>query len=361
MEMNGETSANSNPDEEFLRAMHLASDSILPMTLRAAIELDLFEIMAKSGQDAYLSAAQICSHLPTKNNPQAPYMLERMLQFLASSDILRCSDETETKRLYALSPICKYFVRNRDGFSLAPILVMIQDQVIINSWYHLKDAILNGGNPVEKAHGMGLFDYLAKDDRFSEVFHQAMCNLASFTMQRFLQVYKGFDSLHQVVVVDVGGGSGATLASVVSKYPTIKAINFDLPQVLSDAPSWPGVEHVGGDMFENVPKGDVIFMKYILHDWSDDRCLKLLKNCWSALPETGKVIMVESILPETPRNEIVSQGILRMDVSMMVLNHPGGKERTEKEYERLATGAGFADSRVVCNFHNLGVMEFYKL
>ncbi|KAK4849017.1 hypothetical protein QYF36_019884 [Acer negundo] len=81
----------------------------------------------------------------------------------------------------------------------------------------------------------------------------------------------GFENVKQLV--DVGGGLGVTLKAVTAKYPHIKGINFDLPHVIQRAPNYPGVEHVGGDMFESVPKGDAIFMKWILHDWSDEHCL----------------------------------------------------------------------------------------
>ncbi|KAK4835147.1 hypothetical protein QYF36_005955 [Acer negundo] len=73
------------------------------------------------------------------------------------------------------------------------------------------------------------------------------------------------------------------------KDAVLEGINFDLPHVIEDAPSYPDVEHVGGDMFVSVPKGDAIFMKWICHDWSDEHCLKFLKNCYEALPENGKL------------------------------------------------------------------------
>ncbi|KAJ0087394.1 hypothetical protein Patl1_08348 [Pistacia atlantica] len=94
----------------------------------------------------------------------------------------------------------------------------------------------------------------------------------------------------------------------LEQYPHIKSINFDLSHVKADAPSYPGVVYVGGDMFLSVPKGgDAISMKWILHDWSDEHCLKILKNCWEALPNSGKVIIVDFILLETPDNSLSSK------------------------------------------------------
>ncbi|KAH7862771.1 hypothetical protein Vadar_009268 [Vaccinium darrowii] len=121
-----------------------------------------------------------------------------------------------------------------------------------------------------------------------------------------------------------------------------------------------GVQHVGGDMFESVPKGDVIFMKWILHEWSDELCLKLLKNCWNALPESGKVIIVESILSENPQdNDPISRIGFTVDMITWTMN-PRGKERTEKEFEALAKAAGFAAWKPICRAASNWVIEFYK-
>ncbi|CAK9168213.1 unnamed protein product [Ilex paraguariensis] len=351
----------SDEDEEFLTAMRFPIGAVLPMVLKAAIELDLFEIMAKTSPGGRrLSSSEIASQLPTRN-PEAPVMLDRMLRFLASNSILTCTlnrDENgDAKRSYGLTPICKYFVRDQHGVSLSPSVLFLQDKVVIDCWYHLKDAIIDGGIPFNKAHGMHAFEYPEKDSRFNEVFNKAMYNHTTMSMNKILETYKGFEGIQEIV--DVGGGFGATLGSIVSKHPNIRGINFDLPHVIKDAPPCSGVEHVGGDMFESVPKGEAIFMKWILHDWSDDHCLKLLKNCWNALPDSGKVIAVESILPEYPETDLLSQTIIGSDMVMLTLN-PGGKERTEKEYEALVKAAGFAALKLICCVQSYWIMEFYK-
>ncbi|KAI3471271.1 hypothetical protein Pfo_027934, partial [Paulownia fortunei] len=104
-------------------------------------------------------------------------------------------------------------------------------------------------------------------------------------------------------------------------------------------------------MFVNVPKGNAIFMKWICHDWSDENCLKLLKNCYEALPENGKVILAECILPEAPDNGLATKDVVSMDLTMLALN-PGGKERTEREFQALAKGGGFDEFHKVCCAHN---------
>ncbi|GFY88179.1 O-methyltransferase family protein [Actinidia rufa] len=102
----------------------------------------------------------------------------------------------------------------------------------------------------------------------------------------------GFDSVESVV--DVGGGSGSTMIEIVKAHPHIKGTNFDLPHVVATAPAYPGVTHVGGDMLESIPHADVIPMQRIMHNWSDEDCIKILKNCRKAIPEkTGKVVILD--------------------------------------------------------------------
>lgn len=349
-------------EEACLYAMQLASASVLPMVLKSAIELDLLELIKKAGPGAYLSPSELASQLPTQN-PDAPVMLDRILRLLASYSVLNCTvknlPDGGVERLYGLAPVCKFLTKNDDGVSMAALLLMNQDKVLMESWYHLKDAILDGGIPFNKAYGMTAFEYHGTDQRFNKVFNQGMSNHSTIIMKKILETYQGFEGLK--TVVDVGGGTGATLSMILSKYPNIKGINFDLPHVIEDAPrSHPGLEHVGGDMFVSVPNGDAIFMKWICHDWSDDHCLKFLKNCYKSLPENGKVILAECVLPEAPDTTLETQNVVHVDVIMLAHN-PGGKERTEKEFEALAKKAGFKDFRkICCAYKYTWIMELLK-
>ncbi|KAJ6843665.1 caffeic acid 3-O-methyltransferase-like [Iris pallida] len=340
-----------------LYAMQLTSFSVLPMTLKAAIELGLFEIIAKAGPGALLSPAEISSQLPTEN-PQAPVMLDRILRLLASYNVLVCSSSSSSgERRYGAAPVMKFLTKDEDGVSMAALALMNQDKVLMESWYYLKDAVLDGGIPFNKAYGTTAFEYHGTDPRFNKVFNEGMRNHSTLVMKKILDTYKGFDDLK--VLVDVGGGVGGTLDMILRKHPHIKGINFDLPHVISEAPPIPGVEHVGGDMFESVPSGDAIFMKWILHDWSDEHCLKLLKNCWKALPPHGKVIIMECLLPAHPESTTAAQSVIHVDLIMLAHN-PGGKERTEKEFESLAKEAGFSGIKRLCCYTNSWVLEFYK-
>ncbi|OMO70079.1 O-methyltransferase, family 2 [Corchorus olitorius] len=338
--------AEEDDEEAFSYAFQIVESMALPMSLHTAIQLEVFEIIAKAGPDAKLSAKEIAAQLPTHKNPEAPSMLDRILSVLATHFIVGCSlgnDEVggNPERVYCLRPLSKYFVRNQDGVSLGPFMSLLHDKIFLASWSQLKDAILEGGVPFGRVHGTHAFEYLGRDA----------------IMKKILETYKGFEKLNRVV--DVGGGLGITLNMITSKYPSIKGINFDLPYVIRHAPAYPGVEHVGGNMFESVPNGDTIFMKWILHDWSDEHCIKLLKNCYKAIPDDGKVIVLDAVLPFLPEPNAFVRGTLMLDVILMA-QIPGGKERTKSEFEALATKAGFSGIRYECFVYNFCVMEFFK-
>ncbi|XP_013620197.1 PREDICTED: flavone 3'-O-methyltransferase 1-like isoform X2 [Brassica oleracea var. oleracea] len=223
----------TNDDEQLaLFAMQLASASVLlPMVLKTALNLDLLEIMAKNSSP--MSPSEITSQLSIEN-PNAPVMLDRILRLLTSYSILICSGGDGVERTYELGPVCKYLTKNEDGVSIAALCLMNQDEVLMQSWYHLKDAILNDGIPFNKVHNeMTSFDYHETDHKFNMVFNNGMSNHSTITMKKILETYKGFEELTSLV--DVGGGIGATLKVILSKYPNLKGINSDLLHVIKNA------------------------------------------------------------------------------------------------------------------------------
>uniref|UniRef100_A0A1J3I4N3 Caffeic acid 3-O-methyltransferase n=3 Tax=Noccaea caerulescens TaxID=107243 RepID=A0A1J3I4N3_NOCCA len=276
-----------------LQAERIVYSLTFPMVLKAALELGVIDTIAFLEDGMWLSASELAFRLPTKpTNPEAPALLDRMMRLLVSHSILKCrlietgeNDQTrKTERVYAAEPVCKYFLKDCDGSgSLASLFLFLHSQVLFKSWKNFKDVILDGKDAFSSAHGMRIFEYIGSDENFAKLFNAAMSESSTMIMKRVLEVYRGFEDVN--TLVDVGGGSGTILGLVTSKYPHIKGINFDLAHVLTHAPFYPGVEHVSGDMFIKVPKGDTIFMKWILHDWTDEYCIKILKNCWKSLPE----------------------------------------------------------------------------
>ncbi|BFG20467.1 hypothetical protein CerSpe_067410 [Prunus speciosa] len=354
-------------EESFCYAMQLVGSSALSISLQSAIELGVFGIIAREGPGAKLSSSEIAAKIGTKNS-EAPMMMDRILRLLTSHSVLHCSlvaaneDEngaSDFQRVYSLGPVSKYFVNDEEGGSLVPMVALGQAKVVMEAWSQLKDAVVEGGIPFNRVHGMQTFEFLGLDPRFNQVFNAAMFNHSTIVIKKLLHFYKGFQDKNLTQLVDVGGGFGLTLNLVTSRYPHIRGINYDLPHVINHAPSYPGVEHVGGDMFASVPSGDAIFMKWILHNWSDEHCLKLLKNCYKAIPDNGKVIVVEALLPAMPDTSTATKTTSQFDVIMMT-QIPAGKERCEQEFMALATGAGFSGIRYECFVCNLWVMEFFK-
>ncbi|KOM35785.1 hypothetical protein LR48_Vigan02g193500, partial [Vigna angularis] len=223
---------------------------------------------------------------------------------------------------------------------------------------NFKDVIIDSEYDLcKKVHGMPFYQCTERDPQLNYIFNRSMANICDIEMNKILDEYKGFEGVS--TLVDVGGCTGQTLHMIISKYSTIKGINFDLPQVVEKAASYPGIQHVGGDMYHYVPKGDAMILKTVLHNWSDEDCLSILRNCHNALPQNGKVIVIEFIAPEEASESNVSKLVSTLDTIMYITS--GGKERSEKEYEKLCTLSGFSRFEVVCRaFTVLGTMEFHK-
>ncbi|KAK8498219.1 hypothetical protein V6N13_095473 [Hibiscus sabdariffa] len=126
-----ETQLNGSNEESLSYALQVANSLVLPMSMHTAFQLDVFEIIAKVGPNAKLSSKEIVARLPTKN-PKAPSMVDRILRVLASYEIVGCSitndEKGDSRRLYSLTPVSKFFVRNEDGVSLGPLMTLLQDR-----------------------------------------------------------------------------------------------------------------------------------------------------------------------------------------------------------------------------------------
>ncbi|CAA7022844.1 unnamed protein product [Microthlaspi erraticum] len=349
-----------------LQAQSLVNTLALPMVFKAALELGVIDTMAALDEGVWLSSSQIVLRLPIKpTNPEAPVLLDRMLILLASHSILKYRmvetgenvQTGKTEREYAAEPVCKFFLRDGTG-SLASRFMVNHSEVYFKTWTNLKDVILEGKDAFTSAHGMKLFEYVSSNKQFGEMFNKAMSEASTLTIEKVLEVYKGFEDVN--TLVDVGGGIGTVLGLVTSKYPHIKGINFDLPSAIAQAPLYPGVEHVSGDMFIEVPKGDAIFMKLVLHDWNDEDCVKILKNCWKSLHEKGKVIIVEMVRPVKPKiNDASSKVVLARDMVMLTLCS-GGQEKSLSQFETLAFDSGFRRCEIICRVNSYHVIEFHK-
>jgi hypothetical protein len=148
-------------------------------------------------------------------------------------------------------------------------------------------------------------------------------------------------------IVDIGGGGGALIASILGKSPKARGVNFDLGHVaarsrdnLAKAGLGDRCEAVGGDFFTAVPEGgDAYLLKMIVHDWDDARSITILKNVKKAMKPGGSVFLIEQVVP-------IEGGAMAklLDVNMLVMT--GGRERTEAEYRALLAAAGLTLERV---------------
>ncbi|ERN06621.1 hypothetical protein AMTR_s00058p00165710 [Amborella trichopoda] len=135
-------------------------------------------------------------------------------------------------------------------------------------------------------------------------------------------------------VVDVGGGTGTALRATIEAYPHIRGINFDLPHVVDACVEQQGVVHMGGGMFVAIPKADVALLMRVLHDWGDEECIAILKNCREAIPmERKKVVIVEIVIREEEKQEL-SDTRLALDMIMLAPTNTG-KEKTAQEWSHV--------------------------
>ncbi|KAJ7516909.1 hypothetical protein O6H91_21G004000 [Diphasiastrum complanatum] len=345
-------------DLDRIAFLELMFVSTVPMALKAVALLDVPEILCKAGEGVLLSAKEIADCVASEN-PVNINCLERILRLLASCNVfseLVIESEGGQDRRYGLTPICTYFLKDRKGGSLAPYLLLRHDKLLFQSMHHLHDAVLEVGEPFSQAHGESLFEFLEGHPQENTLFNNAMSNLSKMYLSSILDNYTGFNSVKKLI--DVGGGTGSGLRMILSRYPCIQGINFDLPHVVASAPQLTGVTHVAGNMFECIPCADCIYMKNILHNWNDESCQTILKNCYDALEENGKLILVEVLLPSSGDSRQIARIAHSFDVIMMAQFL--GRERTEQEYYNLFISAGFSDLRVVLFVDCMAVLEAYK-
>lgn len=283
-----------------------------------------------------------------------PPTLYRLLRALASVGVFSEAPE----RLFALTPLAELLRSDRPGSMRALARMYGSEQY--HAWDDLLGSVRTGAPAFDRVFGANYFDYLAGNPEASTVFNEAM---TGWTTQVADAVVAAYDFTGAGAVVDVGGGHGLLLATILRAHPETKGVLFDVPQVV--AGSRPlleshGVAHqcetLGGDFFASVPGGgDVYVLAQILHDWDDDKSRLILSNCHRAMGASGKLLVVEQVLP--PGNEPFLGKWL--DLHMLVLLT--GRERTEAEYRELLGAAGFDLARVVPTRSGASVIEAVRV
>ncbi|MBR0846292.1 methyltransferase [Bradyrhizobium diazoefficiens] len=224
--------------------------------------------------------------------------------------------------------------------------VLFEGETLAQSWSGLIDSVRTGKTATQlRGGGDDRYAVTGEATEWTRRFNAAMVSLTRSIVPKLVAAY---DFQAARLVMDVGGGTGELIGGILQRYPHLEGIAFDLERCEADARAHfhrLGIagrcRFVAGSFFEMIPGGaDTILMKSIIHNWNDDRCAVILRNCRHALPSGGTLILIERIMPERAMTRSEDLSCVMSDLNM--LRGPGGCERTEAEYRRLATLAGFA-------------------
>ena len=277
--------------------------------------------------------------------------LYRLLRALASAGVFK---EAADGR-FELTPIGDC-LRTNAPVSFRALGLVWSEPLIWDSLSDLLYSVQTGQPAFDRLHGMGFFTYLEKRPEAAEIFNHAMTDL-SREMHR--AAIKDYDFSRLNTIVDVGGGHGALLSTILNAHPHLQGILFDVPHVVESAravitTAGPGSRCVlvGGDFFQKVPAGgDAYLLAHILHDWDDTHALTILKNIHQATAKGGKVLILEQVIPKG------NEPHLGKVADLLMLATLGGVERTEREFEELLNGAGFVLSKVTASPSPICIVE----
>jgi hypothetical protein len=280
--------------------------------------------------------------------------LYRLLRALASMGVF----VEQADRRFALTPLAECLRSDVPG-SQRSLAIMVGEEHY-QAWGQLLYSVQTGKVAFDKVYGMPVFDFLSRHPEQAKTFDGAMVGVHGRETAAMLDAYD-FSAIG--VLADVGGGNGSLLTGVLQKYPRMRGMLYDLPNVVERAKVPIAVaglsercQIIGGSFFESVPSGaDAYLMRHIIHDWDDDKSHKILGNIHRALGPKGKLLLVEGVVP--PGNGPSFTKLL--DLTMLVI--PGGKERTVDEYRQLFAAAGFRLTRIVPTSAEVSVIEGEKL
>lgn len=267
--------------------------------------------------------------------------LYRILRALASVGVLADDDQNR----FSLTPMGE-FLRSDVPGSMRAIATYVCDPWSWKPWGDLAGCAKTGEPAFERVFGEGVFAYLGKHADEAATFNEGM---TGFSQQAAAAVLKAYDFARFNTIVDVGGGHGAILCAILKANSKARGIVFDAPPVVAGAAEPIKAAGLaercraeGGDFFKSVPTGgDLYILKHIIHDWNDAKATQILKCVRAAIPSTGRLVLVELVVPPG-----CAPGFAPiLDLEMMVLCD--GNERTETEYRELLAAAGFKLTRII--------------
>ena len=325
------------------QVLQVATGYMASSALYAAVSLNIADHLASGPK----TAAELAH--ATGMNEDALY---RVLRLLTSLGIF----EEVSARTIALNPAGELLRSNAPG-SLRSMAVFLPDPMHYRIFSNILDSVRTGTPASTTTLGMPVWKYLEGDQAYSKIFNDAMTALSAPVAGATLEAYD-FSSIG--TLVDVAGGHGEILMSILKANPKMKGIVCDIPHVvdgakprIASAGLSDRMQAVGCDFFTSVPEGgDAYIMKHIIHDWYDDKASLILKNIAKAMgSKKGKVILLEAVLKPGSEPDFGKC----LDMEMMLF--PGGKERTEEEFRALFASAGFALTKVVPTKSPVAVIE----
>lgn len=325
------------------------------VTLKCALQLDIPIVITKHGKPMTLS--KLMASLPISPS-KFPYFhcLTRILVHYGLLILQKYEDNDvdDDKGYYSLAPPDRYVVKDGPWNSMED-----QDTFFFKAWNCLGDWFKNEDpSAFYTAYGDLFWDKLSRDPSTGNWFNEIMARDSRSFMNVLLgdefnkNAFKGLTSL-----VDVGGGTGTVAMSIAKNFPDMKCIVLDLPPVVANLQGSENLEFVAGDMFQKIPPANAVLLKSILHDWNDEECLEILKNCKEAITGSGKVIIIDMVMENPELDDEAVQAQLFIDMLMMVFL--GSKERNKKEWEKLFLHAGFSTYKIILTLGLRSVIELY--
>ena len=223
-------------------------------------------------------------------------------------------------------------------------------------WTLLADSIRTGRSVVPTLHGKEGFDFFAEDPQHADLFNRTMASISRLTDA---SVAAGYDFGGYPTIVDVGGGHGLLLATILTATPGVTGVLYDLPDVVSTVSKILGYTRLAdrvrietGSFFDEVPAGgDAYVLKNILHDWPDEKAVQILRNVHAAAGRHATILLVELVIPDHDRDFPGKWADLEMLLNL------GARERTAAEYRNLLGQAGFEMTRLVATASPLSLVE----
>jgi len=259
--------------------------------------------------------------------------LHRVMRTLAAGGIIG----EPSPGTYAQTPVSDLLRRDHPQ-SMRDLAVLFTSRSHWDPIGRLPDALRSGKSAASHTFGMEMWDWFQHPDNKDEwdLFNASMTSFSSGTS---MAVAESYDFGRYTRIVDIGGGHGFLLRTVLSKAPSATGVLCDLPGVIAGANRdelGDRIECVGADFFEEVPEGgDCYLLKHIIHDWDDPRCSQLLSNIAGVMAPDGRVLIVDMVVPD----ERVPHPSYFLDITMLAQTI-GGRERTEQEFDELLASAG---------------------